>query len=202
MRNKLLLISLLFSANAMAQVSVGIEQIYYFEKTGDFSMGPIVQIQNRNHWYAEMRYNYEDKETGSLYLGRVFSKEGALSYSIVPIFGGVVGRFKGGSAGLNMEIDYKGFLFATQSQYTFSSVGETQNFYYSWSELAYQPCKWAYGGLSLQETYLPQTQENEANPGFVLGIMYKNWTVPVYAFRTSSGQIDSFVCSIVWEWQR
>src|SRR5687768_693942 len=116
MKIKAMIIALFFCIEALPQVQGFIEQIYYVDADGRFSIGPIAAIQNSRNWYAEARYNYEDKRTVSLYVGKVFSHEGKLSYSILPILGGVVGRYKGGSAGLNIDVEYKRFFLMSHSQ--------------------------------------------------------------------------------------
>src|SRR5688572_28121634 len=109
MKNKLLFIACLVCFQSTAQIKGTIEQIYYYDKDGGFAMGPLLQLQTKQNWFAEARYNYEEVRTVSFYIGKAYEREAEFSYSIVPIFGGVVGRFNGGSAALNMEFDYKNF---------------------------------------------------------------------------------------------
>lgn len=199
MKNKLFFIACLVCFQSVAQLRGTVEQIYYYDKDGGFAMGPLVQFQTKQNWFAEARYNYEEKRTVSFYIGKAYERQAEFSYTIVPIFGGVVGRFTGGSAGLNMEFDYKNFYFASQSQYTFSVDDEVDNFYFTWSEFGYQPLAWIYGGLALQETYYPQLKEHETHPGVVVGFTYKRWTLPLYGFKTGESS-EAFVCSIVYEW--
>lgn len=199
MKSKLLFIAFMICIEGTAQVKGSFEQIYYLDEAGGFAMGPIAKLQNKKNWYIESRYNYEEARTVSFYIGKRYAREAAFSYSFVPIFGGVVGRFNGGSAGLNMDLEYKNFYFSSQSQYTFSVEDEIDNFYFSWSELGYQPLDWFYGGLALQETHFPQTKEYITHPGMVLGFTYKKWTLPVYGFKTGKNT-QAFVCSLIFEW--
>jgi hypothetical protein len=199
MKNKLWFIALLICLDTFAQVKGSLEHIYYFEPTGNFSMGPIGKLYLPKHWYAEARYNYEERKTFSLYTGRAYSHQGIFSYTVVPIFGGVIGRFKGGSVGLNIDLDYKGFFLSSQSQYTFSSNNENKDFFFSWTEAGYQPLKWLYTGLSMQPTYYPQTKQKEWSPGAVVGFCFRSWTVPVYVFNPLTDN-TTFVVAIVKEW--
>ncbi|HYG20204.1 MAG TPA: hypothetical protein VD816_14800 [Ohtaekwangia sp.] len=202
MKSKLLLLLLLVTvAKVNGQLSGGFEHIYYVEDGNDFSMGPIGYIQNKAGWYAEVRYNYEEKRTFSLYVGKVYSNEGELSYAITPMVGGVIGRFKGGSAGLDVDLDFRGFFVSTQSQYTFSVNEEISNFYFAWSEAGYQPLPWVYGGVALQQTYFPQTKETVTHPGALIALCYKNWTLPLYLFDTGQST-RTFICSIIWNWEQ
>jgi hypothetical protein len=198
MKNKLFFIASLMCIECSAQVTGAIEQIYYFDEDKSFAMGPIAHVEYKS-LYVEARYNYEEKRTVSIYVGRTFTHDAEFSYSFTPLFGGVIGIFNGWSAGLNIDADYKNFYLSAQSQYTFSNDEEINNFYFSWSELGYQPLKWFYGGIALQETYLPQTKENLTHPGLVVGFAYRKWTVPVYGFKTGEGT-QAFVCSVIYEW--
>lgn len=199
MKNKFFFIASLMCIECSAQFNGAIEQIYYFDEDKSFAMGPIAHIEYDKSLYVEARYNYEEKRTVSIYVGRSFSRDADFSYSFTPLFGGVLGLFNGWSAGLNIDADYKNFYLSAQSQYTFSADDEINNFYFSWSELGYQPLKWLYGGIALQETYLPQTKENLTHPGLVVGFAYRKWTVPVYGFKTGEGT-QAFVCSVIYEW--
>jgi hypothetical protein len=199
MKTKLLIIALFLLTEVHAQVHGTVEQIYYLDAGGKFSIGPIVGLQNGKNWYAEVRYNYEEMKTFSFYAGKVFARKSEFSYSIVPIFGGVVGRYKGGSAGLNLELDYKGFFFASQSQYTISAEDEIENFFFSWSELGYQPLKWLYGGVAMQPTYYPHTKNNSLSPGFMIGFSFGKWSIPFYMFSAFDDN-RAFVCSIIKAW--
>lgn len=200
MKNKILFVVLFLSVEATAQITGRIEQIYYYDEAGGFAMGPVAAFQNKRNWYVEARYNYEEARTISFYIGKVYQGDGAFSYSVAPIFGGVAGRFNGGSAGLNIDLGYKFFYFSTQSQYTFSIENEIDNFYFSWSELGYQPLEWLYAGVAIQETYFPQSRAHMTDPGLVVGLTYKRWTLPIYGFKTGNST-QAFVCSIIYEWQ-
>jgi hypothetical protein len=199
MKNRFFFIAFLVCFESAAQLRGTLEQIYYYDKEGGFTMGPLAQLQTKENWFVEARYNYEEARSVSVYVGKAYENESDFSYSIVPIFGGVVGRFKGGSAAVNLDLEYRNFYFSSQSQYTFSLRDELDNFYFSWSELGYQPFKWFYGGLAFQETYYPQLNEHVTHPGVVLGFAYKRWTLPLYGFRTAESS-GAFVCSIVYEW--
>jgi len=149
---------------------------------------PIVNFESRNNWYFEGRYNYEEMNTFSLYVGRSFSKTDKLSYSIIPMLGGVVGNFKGGSAGVNAVVEYQRLFFSTQSQYTRSFHERSTDFFFTWSELAYQPWQWVYFGLSTQQTYLPKIRSLVSEPGVVLGFSVDRWSFPLYYFNSTNNK--------------
>lgn len=198
MRTKLVSVAFLLSLEAFAQSDGAIEMIHYFRPSESFSMGPIVKLKNKRHWYIEGRYNYEERQTVSLYFGKSYSRQSKFSYTIVPIVGGVVGRFKGGSIGVNMELSYQHFYLSSQSQYTASSSREAQDFFFSWTELGYEITPWCFAGLSMQPTYYTQSRRNSAvSPGVVAGIVWGKWTIPFYVFEPLVPSKAMFVCSVI-----
>jgi hypothetical protein len=187
----------MLSLGAIAQPRASVELIHYLGPSKIFTMGPIVKFQNAKNWYIEGRYNYEALQTASVYVGKAYSKEAVFSYSIVPIVGGVAGRFKGGSVGLNLDLNYKKFFLSSQSQYTVSSAEQEEDFFFSWTELGYEVRPWFFAGLSMQPTcYTHVKQSNVLSPGFLAGFSVGQWTVPFYVFDPFTSRA-LFVCSIV-----
>jgi hypothetical protein len=170
---------------APAQSKLGFENYTFYGRGVNTSQMPIVTYENKMHWYAQARYNYEDEQTMSVYLGRSFSKNGDFSYNVIPMAGAVGGRFNGASLALNTQVGYQDFFASSQSQYSFSYKNRFGNFFYTWAEMGYQPLKWFFAGVSLQQTQL----YNEAGlwePGVLMGFSFKKWSFPVYAFNPAS----------------
>src|SRR5688572_15089237 len=107
-----------FTTEIVAQV--GFEQYGYIKKNETMTLVPIFNYESSDHTYVEARYNYEDLNTFSFYIGRTFSGKDKLSYSLTPILGAVMGKFTGGSVGMNGVLEYGDLFFSTQSQYTAS----------------------------------------------------------------------------------
>ena len=166
------------------QGQINFEQYCYVKNKKMATLVPIMNYETHNHLYTEVRYNYEELNSVSLYIGKNVTEVGKLSYTVIPIIGVVVGRFKGGSVGLNASVEYSKFFFATQSQYTLSIDKENySDFYFTWSELGYQPLKWVYVGLTVQQTYLQRVETLYTEPGFVLGFSLGKFTLPLYVFN-------------------
>jgi hypothetical protein len=160
---------------------------------------PVMQYKHPKKWYAEARYNYEDMETFSLYLGKTITVEkNDLKGSFVPMLGGSVGRFNGISTGLNIDMEYNKFFFSSQSQYSRSTNQYGEYFTYSWSEVGYQSFKWLYAGLSVQHTH-DRVLGNDLQPGVMIGFTFKKFTIPVYTFEPyNSGR--NFIVGLTMEW--
>lgn len=195
----LLMIMVALFHNAVAQSHLGLEQYYYFGKGQDISLVSIGYYQNSHNWYGEVRYNYEEKKTMSIYAGKTFYGEGKLSYTATPMLGILMGQFNGGSLGINMDITYKNIDLLSQIQYVFSNKDRNNNFFLSWSELGYQVLPFMKSGIALQQSTVYKTSL-QLEGGVFIGLSYKNWEVPIYVFSpVSKGR--NFVIGINWVWQ-
>lgn len=160
---------------------------------------PVLHYLHPSKWYAEARYNYEDADTYSLYFGRAFTGGKNLNYSIVPILGGSVGKFRGISTGLNIDLELDKFYFSSQSQYSRSTSPYGGSFVYTWSELGYQSGKWLYAGVAAQHTHVWQ-QGHELQPGVMLGFSFSRFTIPIYAFEPfNNGR--NFIVGFTMAWK-
>jgi hypothetical protein len=67
-----------------------------------------------------------------------------------------------------------------QSQYSIATKKTATDFFFNWSELGYNISERVFGGLAMQ--YTRQDNENFVEPGFVVGMNFKNVSFPVYVF--------------------
>jgi len=189
-----------------AQDKIGAELYTYFGVKP--TIQPLVHFQANSNWYGELRYNYEDLKTVSLYGGKTFSGGSNFEYSITPMIGYSTGRFTGLSLAFNAEAEWKSFYLSSQTQHSIatrkndpSSVKKSEeNFFFSWSELGYQPLRWMYAGVSLQHTQLYKTTAS-LEPGVLLGFSVKQWSIPIYGFNVF-GSEQYFVVGVNWEWKK
>ena len=190
----------LISQPGFSQSEVNFEQYHVVSPGRSYQYMPVLHYQHPKNWYAEARYNYEDLETFSLYLGRAFNVvSNDLNFSFVPMLGGSVGRFNGISTGLNIDMDYNKFFFSSQSQYSKSTNQYGSDFLYSWSEIGYKSLKWLYAGLSVQHTF-DRVTGNELQPGVMIGFTFNRFTIPVYTFEPfNSGR--NFIVGLTMEWK-
>jgi hypothetical protein len=175
------------------------EQYYSIQDKKTFMVMPVVYFENNKNWYAEGRYNYEAQQTLSIYAGKTFRKDSQLSFEISPMAGVVAGQFNGGSAGVNVELDYAGFSLSSQSQYTFSITDKTQNFTYSWTDISRKIFLNIYAGLSAQHTKVYK-EDKAFEAGVFLGAEFKNWAVPLYIFNPANAN-RYFILGLQCQWQ-
>lgn len=200
MKKSLLIIiwSILMQPDVNAQTKIGFENYNLSSKADPFVWMPIIHRVGKKGLYTEFRYNYEERKTASVYIGKNFSRDSTLSYSITPMLGWVFGRFNGGSVALNADADYKKIFVSVQTQYTASKNGAAENFFYTWAETGYQPVDWFYAGVSTQLTKVYE-EKAEMEYGVLVGFNIKKITVPVYVF-SPFGNNRNFIVGVNIEW--
>jgi len=200
LRSLLVCIWLLAGSTVFSQTEMTFDQYHLMGHQQPYLFMPVIHYRNAHNWYAEARYNYEDLQTVSLFLGKAFTGDKEFSYSLVPMFGASVGRFTGLSAGLNVDLEYNKFYFSTQSQYSLSTKQPKEYFLYSWSEAGYQPLNWLYAGVSVQQTHDRYTGD-QVQPGLLVGFSFSRFTLPVYAFDPLSAS-PYFIVGVSFQWKK
>ncbi|MBL7701640.1 MAG: hypothetical protein JNM14_05290 [Ferruginibacter sp.] len=200
MKKTLLIIiwSILMQLNVNAQTKTGIENYNFKSNSEPYLWMPIIHRTGKKGLHTEFRYNYEERKTASVYIGKNFSRDSVLSYSITPMLGWVFGKYNGASLALNADADYKKFFVSVQTQYTVSKDGAADNFFYTWAEAGYEPVAWFYAGVSTQLTKVYK-EKNITEFGVLAGFNIKNITVPVYVFSPFSKE-RNFIAGINIEW--
>lgn len=182
-----------------AQKSAGVEQYYYTGATTS-QIVPRIYYQNKVNWIGEVRYNYEAPNTLSLNVGKTFAMDRNSAIKLTPFGGLLAGGMKGGNVGSNISVESNSIFFSAETQYSFSWNEAQENFFYNWSELGYQVGELFYAGLALQYTR-PMNLMTVWEPGVMMGLTYKNWTLPLYAFNPTTSS-RNFVLGINWEWNQ
>lgn len=200
MKKSLLIIiwSILMQLNVNAQTKTGIENYNLKSSNEPYIWMPVIHRTGKKGLHTELRYNYEELKTASVYIGKNFSRDSTLSYSITPMLGWVFGKFNGGSVALNADADYKKFFVSLQTQYTASKNGAAGNFFYTWAETGYQPVDWFYAGVSTQLTKIYKEKKIAAY-GLLVGFNIKKITVPIYVF-SPFGKDRNLIVGINIEW--
>ena len=198
MLKSICIISFLVTSLAGRSQEHGSFEQYYYTGGGTSSIVPKLYYQNRHNWFGEMRYNYEELQTVSFIAGKTFSNNKPVSCSLTPYAGLVLGTINGGSLGSNVDIEFKNLFFSSESQYTISVNKRSQDFFFNWSEAGYKFTSLFYSGLALQLTH-PFETKSIWEPGLMLGVTYKSWTFPFYAFSPANNN-RNYVLGINWEW--
>jgi hypothetical protein len=98
------------------------------------------------------------------------------------MIGGMVGNTNGIAPGLELDFQFYGFEFSSQSEYVLD-FNDKENFYfYNWTDFTYSPIEWLWFGLSLQRTRLYQT-DLEFQYGLMAGGGYKWFGLSGYLYN-------------------
>jgi len=160
-----------------------LETDFYIWKD-DFIFLPIYSA-DKDWLHLEARYNYEDINTFSAWFGYNFMGGNKFQYTITPMLGGILGNTNGMAPGLELDFQYYGFEWSSQSEYVFDFKGMDNNFFYNWTDFTYSPLDWLWFGLSLQRTRLYQT-DLELQYGLMAGGGYKWFGLTGYLYNLGS----------------
>jgi hypothetical protein len=137
---------------------------------------------DRGWLHLGARYNDEDKETGSLWLGYNFSAGEKLVFEATPMIGGVFGTTTGLAPGYLASLSWKKIELSTEGEYVFDTKDRTGSFFYSWMELAYSPRDWCRAGLVAQRTKAYHT-DLDVQRGLFVGFSHKKMDFTTYVFN-------------------
>jgi hypothetical protein len=132
--------------------------------------------------HLEARYNYEDLETGSLWLGYNFRLGQRVVFEATPKIGGVFGNTAGVAPGYRVSLTWKRLDLSTEGEYVFDIKRSSGSFFYSWMELGYSPAEWFRTGLVAQRTKAYHT-DLDIQRGLLFGFSHKRVTFTTYIFN-------------------
>lgn len=144
--------------------------------------------------HLEARYNYEDLETGSVWVGYNFSAGKKLSLNITPMLGGVFGKTRGIAPGLRGSLSWWRIYFYGEGEFVLPTDKRADPFLYGWSELTVSPIDWLPAGLVLQKTQVYKSELN-VQRGFLVGVNYKHVEVTGHVFNPDKNK-PTFVISV------
>src|SRR3954469_1128348 len=73
----------------------------------DYTQPPTTFIADHGRLHLEARYNYEDLDTGSVWMGYHFGGGEKLKWSFKPMLGGVFGHTTGVVSGYRLSLAYR-----------------------------------------------------------------------------------------------
>jgi hypothetical protein len=152
---------------------------YIVPDDDDFLQPTVTADRGRLH--LEARYNYEDFNTGSLWVGYNLTIDGEVTLVFTPMVAAVVGDTDGVAPGYNLAVDWWKLAFSSQVEYVIDTSDSDNNFLYAWTELTIWPLDWLGAGVVVQRTRVADLGF-EAEPGLLLGFAWKNASVTAYVF--------------------
>ena len=139
-------------------------------------------MADRGWLHLETRYNYENLETGSVWLGYNFSFGKKLVLEATPMLGGVFGNTTGIAPGYRFTLTYWKLELSSESEFVFDTGNWEGSFFYTWSELSLSPVDWFRFGIAGQRTRAYQT-DVDIQRGLFIGFTYKRIDLTTYVFN-------------------
>lgn len=156
--------------------------LYLFDPPGeDAIFTPIVRADH-GALHLEGRYNYEELDTASFFVGRNFAFGDELTLDLTPMVGAIVGELDGVAPGVELELAWQGLALYTEAEYVFDLASDGTDFAYTWNELTYSPADWVRFGLIAQRTRIFD-QDLAVDRGPLLGFAFENFRAEVYFFN-------------------
>ena len=117
-----------------------------------------IAAADRGPLHLEARYNYESIGARSAFVGWTFSGGEAVTWELTPLLGGAWGTTKAFVPGLEVSVAWGKLDFYSEAEYVSASSGQTDSYFYAWSELGFRPVEWLRVGVAGQRT---KTYDNE-----------------------------------------
>jgi len=137
---------------------------------------------DRGWLHLEARYDYENLETGSAWVGYNFSGGKKLEWEFTPMLGGVFGNTTGFAPGYKLSLGYWKFELSSEGEWVFDTGKSEESFFYNWSELSVSPVEWFRLGLVGQRTRAYHT-DVDIQRGLLVGFSYKKMNFTTYVFN-------------------
>ena len=143
---------------------------YVVPDDGDYLQPTL--IANKGDLHLEARYNYEDRNTASLWIGWNYKGGNEWAWRITPMLGYAFGDSEGIAPGYRGAVDWKRFEFYSEGEYLVGTDSDTDNFFYSWTELTWSPVDAFRVGLVSQHTHA-YNSDRDIQRGFLFGLSLK-----------------------------
>ena len=137
---------------------------------------------DRGWLHLEARYNYEDLDTGSAWLGYNVGGGQKLAWDLTPMLGGVVGNTAGIAPGYNGSLSWWKLELYSEGEYLVDTGDSSASFFYNWSELTLAPVEWLRFGSVTQRTRAYDT-DRDIQRGLLVGFSYTHVDLAGYVFN-------------------
>jgi len=137
---------------------------------------------DRDWLHLEARYNYEDLETGSAWVGYNLGGGEKLAWELTPMLGGVFGNTTGIAPGYKGSLSWWKLEFYSEGEYVIDTGDSSESFFYNWSELTLAPVDWFRFGLVTQRTRVYET-DRDIQRGLLVGFSYRQVDLTAYVFN-------------------
>jgi hypothetical protein len=150
---------------------------------------------DRDWMHVEARYNYEEQDTGSAWVGYNLDGEaGTLAWALTPMLGGAFGRATGVAPGYSGSLSWWKLDFYSEGEYFSDLSDPADSFFYNWSEISLRPVEGWRFGLVTQRTRA-RASARDIQRGPLVGVEFRNLELTAYLLDGGDSS-PTFVTSI------
>lgn len=153
---------------------------YFVPDAGNFLQPTFTA--DRGWLHLEARYNYEELDTGSAWVGYNFSGGETVTWELTPMLGAVFGAIDGIAPGYKGLLGWKKLELYSEGEYVFDTGDSADSFFYNWSELTLAPVESFRFGLVTERTRVYET-DREIQRGLLAGFSFRKLDVTGYVFN-------------------
>lgn len=135
-----------------AEGATGYASVNYFLPEGDADIVQPTVFGDRGPLHLEARYNYEGRDTGSLWAGINLSGGDDVAADFTPMLGLVFGSASGIAPGYRLSLGWRDIGLYSEAEYVFDADDSDDDFFYTWTELTVSPSGAWRTGLVIQRT--------------------------------------------------
>lgn len=133
-------------------------------------------------FHFETRYNYEDRDSTSFFVGANFEFGDELKLVLTPMIGGVAGQTNGIVPALEADFTVGPFEAYAEAEYVFDLDDGDSKYFYMWSELSLWPTEWLRAGVVTQRTRVYRS-DRDIQRGLLVGFTLERLDGTVYLFN-------------------
>jgi hypothetical protein len=154
---------------------------------------PTVAI-DRGALHLEARYNYEDRRSGSGFIGWKLEFGQTVTLQLTPMFGAVVGETDGIIPALELDLVWRKLELYSEGEYVVDIRRLSNRFLYNWSEMSIRATESLRAGLVTQRTRA-HGAPLDIQAGLLVGVTLSK-VEPVFYFFNPGSNARFFVASI------
>jgi hypothetical protein len=154
--------------------------LYVLPDEGDY-VQPTFKA-DRGLFHLETRYDYEDRDSTSFFVGANFAFGDKVRLALTPMIGGLVGQTDGVIPGFEADFTVGLFEAYGEAEYVFDLEDSESGYFYMWSELSVWPTEWLRAGVVTQRTRVYET-DRDIQRGLLVGFALKKLDGTVYFFN-------------------
>ena len=156
--------------------------VYIYQVHDDDNYAQPTFTADRDRLHLEGRFNYEDLDTCSAWIGYNLAGGRTVEWELTPMLGGVFGNTSGIAPGYKGSLTWRRLGFASEGEFLIGVGDVSESFFYNWSELAFAPAEsWRFG-LATQRTHAYQAGR-DIQRGLFAGVTYRALDSAVYVFN-------------------